>query len=234
MKEPLFKDLTKLLNMKTAIILGATGLTGGILLQELIKDTRYKKIKLFSRRSAAVKNEKVEEHLVDLLNLDEHKDSFKADEVFCCIGTTKNKTPDEETYRKIDFGIPVNAARIAKENGCSTFVVISALGADPKSSMFYNRTKGEMEREIQKLNIKNSFFLEPSLIAGDREEKRGFENMAKQVMKVVNYALVGPLEKYRSIHPKAIAKAMVKVANEGYPKQVIPSDEIKELASSKA
>lgn len=216
---------------KTAIILGATGLTGGLLLQELLADKRYERIKIFSRSKVAVKNKKIEEHLVDLFNLEAHKNSFKADDVFCCIGTTKSKTPDEETYRKIDFGIPVNAAKLAKENGVNNFLVISAMGANENSKMFYNRTKGEMEKAVISQNIKNTYLFQPSLIAGDREEKRFYENLAKKVMQVLNYAMVGPLKKYRSIHPEVIAKAMIIVANTGYPNTVIPSDEIKNIVA---
>jgi len=215
---------------KTAIILGATGLTGGYLLQELIADTRYGKIKIFSRSSVAVKNSKIEEHLTDLLKLEDEKDNFKGDEVFCCIGTTKNKTPDEETYKRIDYGIPVVAAKLAKQNGISTFAVISALGADESSKMFYNRIKGEMELDVIAQNIESTYIFQPSLIAGDREEKRTFENLAKSLMKVVNPIMIGSLKKYRSIHPETIAKGMIEAANRGYPKKIIPSDEIKELA----
>jgi uncharacterized protein YbjT (DUF2867 family) len=217
--------------MKTAIILGATGLTGGLILQELIQDPRYGKIKLFSRNKVAVKNKKIEEHLVDLLNLVQYKEHFRADEVYCCIGTTKSKTPDEETYKKIDYGIPVNAARIAREQGIKNYLVISALGADENSKMFYNRTKGEMERDVLAQNIENTYLFQPALIAGDREEQRVFENLAKKAMKVLNYVMVGPLKKYRSIHPLTIAKAMVIVANSKYHKTNIPSDEIKEIVA---
>ena len=218
--------------MKTAIILGATGLTGGILLQDLIADSRYIRIIIFSRIRAAVKSEKVEEHLIDLFHLEQQKQLFKADEVYCCIGTTKNKTPEEDVYRKIDYGIPVSAAKLAKENGISTFSVISALGADEKSSMFYNRIKGEMEREVLAQKIKNTYIFQPSLIAGNREEKRPMENLAKQAMKVINYVLVGPLEKYKSIDPSVIAQAMINVSNSGYNKSIIPSNEIKRIAKT--
>lgn len=217
--------------MKTAIILGATGLTGGLLLQELLHDKRYDKIKIFSRSKVAVKDKKIEEHLVDLFKLEDHKKDFIANEVYCCIGTTKSKTPDEETYRRVDYGIPVNAAKIAKENGIENYLVISALGADEDSSMFYNRTKGEMERDVLSQNIKNTYVFQPALIAGDRVEKRFFENLAKNAMKALNHVMVGPLKKYRSIHPQTIAKAMVIVANEKYSKTIIPSDEIKEIAA---
>jgi len=217
--------------MKTAILLGATGLTGGILLQKLLSDKRYGKIIVFSRSSVKIKNSKIEEHLVDLFQLEKYKEQFKADQVFCYIGTTKSKTPNEETYRKIDYGIPVTAAKLCKENGISTFCVISALCANPESGMFYNKTKGEMQRDVLAQKIKNTYIFQPSLIAGDRGEKRFFENVAKQVMKILNYALRGPLKKYRSIHPEIIASAMIFVANKGYDKSVIESEEIKKIAA---
>ena len=217
--------------MKTAILLGATGLTGGILLQILLNDPQYEKIILFSRSSVKIKNSKIEEHLVDLFQLEKYKEQFKADQVFCCIGTTKSKTPNEETYRKIDYGIPVTAAKLCKENGISTFAVISALGANPDSRMFYNKVKGEMQRDVLAQKIKNNYIFQPSLISGDRSEKRFFENIGKQAMKILNYAMIGPLKKYRSIHPETVARAMIIVSNKGYEKSVIESDEIKKIAA---
>jgi uncharacterized protein YbjT (DUF2867 family) len=217
--------------MKTAILLGATGLTGGILLQKLLNDPRYGKIILFSRSSVKINNSKIEEHLVDLFQLEKYKEQFKADQVFCCIGTTKSKTPNEETYRKIDYGIPVTAAKLCKENGISTFAVISALGANPDSGMFYNKIKGEMQQDVLAQKIKNTYIFQPSLIAGDRSEKRFLESLAKQAMKILNYALLGPLKKYRSIHPETIARAMIIVSNKAYEKSVIESDEIKKIAA---
>ncbi len=127
---------------KTAIILGATGLTGSILLEILLEDERYETVKLFSRRSVHKKHPKIKEYLGDVLELRDFKKEFYADEVFCCVGTTQKKTPDKKLYRKIDFGIPTIAASLAKENDIQTFIVISALGANAKSSIFYNRTKG--------------------------------------------------------------------------------------------
>jgi len=217
--------------MKTAILLGATGLTGGILLQKLLNDPRYGKIILFSRSSVKINNSKIEEHLVDLFQLEKYKEQFKADQVFCCIGTTKSKSPNEETYRKIDYGIPVTAAKLCKENGISTFAVISALGANPDSGMFYNKIKGEMQQDVLAQKIKNTYIFQPSLIAGDRSEKRFLESLAKQAMKILNYALLGPLKKYRSIHPETIARAMIIVSNKAYEKSVIESDEIKKIAA---
>ncbi len=135
---------------KSAIILGATGLTGNLLLKKLLKDPSFEKIKLFSRSSSEINSPKIEEHLIDMFQLESHSEAFTADVVFCCIGTTKAKTPDNETYKKIDYGIPVSAAKLAKKNSIKTFIVISAMGADADSSIFYNKTKGEMQRDVLK------------------------------------------------------------------------------------
>ncbi|MFZ0490220.1 MAG: NAD(P)H-binding protein [Salegentibacter sp.] len=215
---------------KTAILLGATGLTGNILLHRLLNDERYEKLILFSRSTTGIVNPKIEEHLIDLFWLKNEKEKFRADEVYCCIGTTKKKTPDENTYRMIDYGIPVTAAKLAAENGIPTFVVMSAMGADANSRMFYNRTKGEMERDVRATNVEHTYILRPSLIAGDRDEKRLFEGVAKGGMKLLDKVLTGSLKKYRSIHPETIAKAMIFAANEGYGKKIIESDKIQELA----
>lgn len=215
---------------KTAIILGATGLTGNLLLQLLLKDNRYKKIKLFSRATSGVVEPKIEEYLGDLIHLETFKNDFKADEVFCCIGTTKSKTSDKELYKKIDFGIPTKAAKLCGENGINTLVIISALGANSKSNIFYNRTKGEMEEAVIKLNIPKTHILQPSLIGGKREEKRIGEWIFKQLMRVANLVMAGPLKKYKSIHPNDIAKAMVWLANNQHGSVKIPSDTIRILA----
>ena len=227
-----YLPVTDTATMKTAIILGATGLTGGILLQKLIKDNRYEKIRLFSRHSANVSHPKVEEYLVDLFELENFENDFTGDQVFCCVGSTKKKTPDDEVYRKVDYGIPVSAAKLARKNGFESFLVISALGADPNSSFFYNRVKGEMERDVLKQGVKNTYIFQPSLIAGKREEKRPFEAAWKQVMKVGDHLLLGPLKKYRSIHAEKIVDAMIYVANHKYAATRIESKEIREVAES--
>ena len=215
--------------MKTAIILGATGLTGGKLLQLLLNDPNYAKIKLFSRSSLGISNPKIEEYLGDMFTLNDCKEKFTGDEVFCCIGTTKAKTPDKDVYRKIDFGIPVKAAELCKENGIESIIIISALGANSQSTIFYTRTKGEMEDTVLKLQIPKTYLLQPSLIGGKREERRMGEWVFKQMMKVANLVMAGPLKKYKTIHPKTIAKAMVWLANNDYDAIRIPSDVIQDL-----
>lgn len=213
---------------KTAILIGATGLTGGYLLDNLIADSNFEKIIIFTRRSVEKTSLKIEEHIVDLLELDNYKDLFKGDVVFCCIGTTKKKTPDDEAYRDVDYGIPVAAAKLAKRNRIDTFMVISALGADYQSKVFYNRLKGEMERDVLKEHIQNIYILRPSLIVGDRNEKRFGEDIASFFMKTFNFLIP---RKYKSIEAKTIAKTMQTVALHGYTEVAISSEEIREIAS---
>lgn len=217
--------------MKTAIILGATGLTGSILLDTLIENPDFQKIKLFSRHSVEKPSSKIEEHLIDMFALESFSDDFKADVVFCCIGTTKAKTPDKEVYKMIDYGIPVTAAKLAKKNGIKTFMVISALGADVNSSIFYNKTKGEMQRDVAQQGIENTYILQPSLIYGDRKESRLGENVAISLMKIFRFLIP---KKYRMISAKTIAQAMVFLSQNNFSGKIIPSEEIKKIAKLSA
>ncbi|GAA4276618.1 NAD(P)H-binding protein [Aquimarina mytili] len=216
---------------KTAIILGATGLTGGILVQQLINDDRYNKIKLFSRKSAQISHPKIEEYIIDMLELRDSASDFTADEVFCCIGTTTSKTSNKDLYHKIDYGIPVSAARLCKTNKIPVFIVISALGANASSTIFYNRTKGEMEEAVLEFDIPKTHILQPSLIGGKREEKRPGEYFFKMLMQVVNPLLIGPLKKYRTINPETIVSTMIWLANHDFEEKRIVSDRIKKIVN---
>ncbi|OIQ23836.1 NAD(P)H-binding protein [Lacinutrix sp. MedPE-SW] len=218
---------------KTAIILGASGLTGGLLLDQLIDDERYESIKLFSRSKIEGLPSKVTQFIGDLLEIEQFKNNFTGDQVFCCIGTTKAKTPDKDLYKKIDYGIPVSAAKLAKANGIETFLVISALGADAKSSVFYNKTKGEMERDVLKQDIKKTFIFQPSLIGGNREESRTLEDIGKAIFRVIQPLFFGKLKKYKITNPKRMAKAMINLANsKNYSEVIITSNDIKRITKN--
>ena len=217
---------------KTAIILGATGLTGGLLLDQLIVDSTYDKIKLFSRSSVASASEKVEEYLADTLELELYQEQFTGDEVFCCIGTTALKTPNKKKYKAIDYGLPVSAATLAKRNGIATFIVLSSMGADSKSSVFYSKTKGEMECDVLLQNVPHTFILRPSLIGGHRNEYRLGEKIAKVAMRLLNPILIGDFKKFRIIHPEKIAKCMQIVARSKTQEVFLDSDKILIIANS--
>ncbi len=212
---------------KTAIILGATGLTGGALLQLLLGDPEFEEIRLFSRKKVGISHPKITEYIIDLFALEKEEKAFQGNVVFCCIGTTKAKTPDQEKYRKTDYGIPVSAANLCNNNGIGTFIVISAMGANPNSSIFYNRTKGEMERDVLQAHIPNTYILQPSLIGGNRPERRIGEQIAKVLMGVFGFLVPG---KYKMIAPETIAKAMQILSKEGFEEKRITSDKIMKIA----
>ncbi len=216
---------------KTAIILGASGLTGGLLLEKLLVDDRYETIKLFSRSRIEGLPNKVQQYIGNLLELEHFKNDFTADEVYCCIGTTAKKTPDKTMYKNIDYGIPVAAAILAKENGIPTYLVVSAMGANKKSSVFYNRTKGEMEQDVVNQGIPNTSILRPSLIGGDREERRILEKIGLVLFKAIQPLFIGPLKKYKIINAESIAQAMLNLANTTSNTDVIiTSNDIEQLA----
>jgi len=217
---------------KTAIILGATGLTGSILLEKLMNDDRYKTIKLFSRKEIVRLPSKVNQYVGNLLELDQFKGDFTADEVYCCIGTTTKKTPDKAVYTAIDYGIPVAAAKLSKENGIHTFIAVSAVGANAKSNIFYNKTKGEMERDMLLEKIKHTHILQPSIIDGNRMEQRIGEKIGLALFKLLQPLFFGNLKKYKITEAKHIAQAMINLANSTSGVQIITSEKIKEIANN--
>lgn len=217
---------------KTAIILGITGVTGSLLAKHLFDDERFEKVISFHRRQSDLQHPKLEEHVIDMFELEKHQEAFKADVVFCCVGTTQSKTSDRETYKKIDYGIPLAAAKLCVANDIERLIVISALGADPESRVFYNKVKGQMERDILAEKPKNTYFLEPALLAADREEKRTAEKIGIAAFKVLNPFLIGPLKKFRSIKPEALVKTMLYLTFNTYEDARIPSDEIQKLADA--
>lgn len=216
---------------KTALILGATGLTGSILLEKLIKDDRYEAIKLFSRKKIEGLPSKVSQYVGSLFELENFKTEFTGDEVYCCIGTTIKKTPDKEIYKKIDYGIPVAAAQLSKTNHINTFLVVSAIGANTRSRFFYNKTKGEMERDVLAQSIPLTYILQPSIIVGNRKENRIGEKIGLAIFKLFNPLMIGKLKKYRMIEAETIAQAMVNLANLNLlSTQIITSDYIKDFS----
>ncbi len=217
---------------KTAIILGSTGLTGGLLTELLLEDPAFAKVKLFTRRPTQFKHPKVEEIICDLLDVSTFKDQFTGDVVFCCIGTTKAKTPDRDKYHAIDYGIPINTGKLAVENSISSYMVVSSMGTSTKSPFFYVRTKGEMERDLKDLGIKHTFIMKPAFINGRPDEDRKGEKTLKTMMAVMDFFMVGPLKKWKSTQAKTIAEAMVQLAKQPRDHPNIDNLEIKSLSSA--
>jgi uncharacterized protein YbjT (DUF2867 family) len=221
------------MNKKTGIILGATGLTGGLLLEKLIADNTYDTIKLFTRKSTGNKSPKVVEYIIDLHHIEDYKEDFKGDVVFCCIGTTASKTKNKSEYEKIDLGIPYAASKLAAENKIPTYVVISAIGANHKSKIFYNRTKGKMEQAVLSTKIPNTYILRPSLIKDQRKNKRFGEYIANFIFKLTGLFLIGKLKKYKAIDANTIAQAMLNIANSKIKSTILESNHIQEIGKIK-
>jgi len=214
--------------MKTALLFGSSGLVGGHLLNQLIKDNKYSKIKLFVRTDPEISDPKVEVIKTDFTNLQNHKEDIIGDDCFVCIGTTKKSTPDKDDYRKVELDIPKEIAKIAKSNLVNSFIFVSALYANPKSSGDYVRFKGLVEEELKRLNFQKLVLMRPSFLMGDRKEKRVGEKIGIFVFKLLSPLLLGPLKKMRPIHSETVARAMIIVIQNDIQKTTFESNEIVE------
>ena len=215
--------------MKTALVFGSSGLIGGHLLNQLIKNDNYDKIKIFVRSEPEINDPKVEIIKTDFNNLENHKENIKGDDCFFCIGTTKQNSPDKSEYRRVELEVPKQVAQIAKSNLVNSFVFVSSGYADPKSSGDYLKFKGEVEEELKRLNFPKLGIMRPSFLLGDRKEKRVGEKIGIFVFKLLSPLLLGPLKKMKPIHSATVAKAMISSANKNLEKNVFESNEIAEL-----
>ena len=216
--------------MKTALVFGSSGLVGSHLVRLLNKNSIYEKIKLFVRSTSEIKASKIEIFNTDFNNLSNHKEDINGDDCFFCIGTTKKNTPDKDEYRRIEYDIPVEIAKIAKSNSINSFFYVSSGFADPKSSSAYLKNKGQVEEELIKLNFSILGIMRPSFLVGNRKEKRPGEEVGIFFFKIFSPLLLGPLKKMRPIQSEKVAKVMIKVANESLKKTIFESNEIAELA----
>ena len=217
--------------MKTALIFGSSGLIGSHLTKQLIENSSYSKVKLFVRTDPKINNPKIQVIKTDFNNLQNHKDDITGDDCFFCIGTTKQNTPNREEYRKIEYNIPVEIARIAKSNSINSFLYVSSGFADPKSSGVYLKNKGDVEEELKKLKFLTLGIMRPSFLMGDRKENRIGEKVGIFFFKLISPFFFGPLKKMKPIHSEKVAKAMIKIANENLKKTILESDEIVEISS---
>lgn len=195
--------------MKTAIILGATGLTGTELLKQLINDDFYEKVVLFSRKSNNIKHSKLTEYITDFNQLDKIRHLIIGDIVFCCLGTTIKAVGSKTAFRKVDFNYIYDFAILAKKNGFNQFYLQSSIGADSKSNNFYLKIKGETENAIKKLNFESFTIFRPSMLLGNHIEFRFGETLGKLAMRFFSFLFVGRLKIYKAINAKQVAKAMI-------------------------
>jgi uncharacterized protein YbjT (DUF2867 family) len=201
------------MNGKTATIIGVTGLIGGYLYELLKQDRSFETIRLIVRRPMPKDDDRTEIKLVDFNDAESLMLAIDgSDVVFCTIGTTNKKVKgDKEAYRKVDYDIPVKAARFCKLIGCENFVLVSAVGANGKSNNFYLKLKGEVEDAVKEVGLKSVHIMRPSMSLGDRKEFRLGEKIGKGVMSAFSFLIPS---KYKPIHARDVAKAMIAAAKE--------------------
>lgn len=220
--------------MKTQDIalIGATGLVGNLLLEKLSQNPNVKVIKAVTRKPLEHVPAKTENLVINFDRMSEYASELKADIYICCLGTTIKVAGSQEAFKRVDYDYVIQFAKIAEQNHATKFQVISAMGADAKSGVFYNRTKGEMEEKLKTLKIPQVEIFQPSLILGERKEKRAAEDIAQSLAPVMNFLMRGPLEKYRPIKATDIATAMMKRSTQSISgAKTYRSNEIQTIAS---
>ena len=198
--------------MKTALIAGATGLTGKKLLFSLLNNKEYIRIFVLVRKELAIKDAKLSQIIFNYDNESDYHDLPIVNEVFCCLGTTIKKAGSEEAFKKVDMDYPLILADYYSKKGCEKYLIITALGANESSGIFYNKIKGITEEKLKKINFNSIYICRPSLLLGDRDEFRLGELLGKFFAKLVSWFLVGSLKKYRAIEASVLADAMMKLA----------------------
>ena len=221
--------------MKTALIIGSTGLIGFQLLELLLKSAEYEKVISFVKRDSGIQHPKLEQHIIDFDKPETYKELVVGDDFFCTIGTTIKNAGNQDAFRKVDFGYPKEFATIAMQNKVKQFLIISSLGADANSGNFYLKTKGEIQDFLKNCIFESVSVLQPALLLGNRTEFRLGEKIGAFFMKLFSFVLIGNLKKYKPIKSEAVAKAMFTIAQKNYKGfHIIESDEIQEIANKKS
>jgi uncharacterized protein YbjT (DUF2867 family) len=220
------------MNKRTGIVFGSTGLIGNLLLEELINSEEYEEIRIFVRQTTGVSEAKVKEFEVDFSKPETFSKLIVGDDLFICLGTTIKKAGSIKRMEEIDRDLPVMIASAASANNVLRIAVVSSIGASTTSSNYYLRIKGEMEQEILKLKFENISIVRPSMLLGERKEKRAGEIAGKVVMTVVNPLLMGKMKKYRGIHGRDVARAMIMLLKKESDKEIYESDKLQLIADS--
>jgi uncharacterized protein YbjT (DUF2867 family) len=218
--------------VKTALIIGSTGLIGSQLLNFLFDSNDYLKVITFVKRDTGIKHPKLTQHVIDFDKPETYKDLVVGDDFFCTIGTTIKKAGSKEAFRKVDFEYPRQFADFALQNKVKQFLIISSLGADAKSGNFYLKTKGEIQDFLKNCNFESVSVLQPSLLLGSRTEFRLGEKVGAFFLKSLSFLFLGNLKKYKPIESKTVAKALLKIAqtnNKGF--KIYESDTIQEIGN---
>jgi len=217
--------------MRSAVLVGASGLVGARLLTRLLAHPDYERVTVWVRRPVSLEIHKFAQLVVDFDRLQEHAQQLVADDVYVALGTTIKNAGSQDAFRRVDHDYPLEIARIAVRQGVQRFLMVSALGADAQSRVFYNRVKGEVETDIRAIGLPKVWFFRPSLLVGDRAESRPGERIGIAVGKVIAPLMLGPLRRYRPISVDTVAAAMVYAATRNVQPGVVESEEIARLAA---
>jgi uncharacterized protein YbjT (DUF2867 family) len=217
--------------MPIALIAGASGLVGGYLLTQLLAAPEYDRVVSIGRRRLPLEHPKLQQELVDFTALEKNGTDLRCDDAFCCLGTTIKQAGSRENFRAVDHTAVLAVAWAARRNGASRFFVVSALGADSASRVFYSRVKGETEEALQVLDFKTLGIFQPSLLLGPRAQPRPGERVLAALLWLGEPMMFGSLRKYRSIRAEVVARAMLRCSyGEGARGLLVyPSDEIEDL-----
>lgn len=192
----------------TALLLGATGLVGGELLQQLLKDDRFERIRVFTRRTLELNHPKLEQHQINFNAPEEWQALVQGDVLFSTLGTTMKKAGSKKNQFLVDYTYQYQFAKAASANGVSAYVLVSSAGANPKSQVFYSRMKGELDRDVKALSFNQTIILRPSFLDGNRQEQRPFEQLG---LKINRWLTRYVFKKYRPTPAKVVAQAMINV-----------------------
>lgn len=225
--------------MGTALIAGASGLVGAELLQQLLRAEEYERVIAVGRRPLAVTHPKLTQVVVDFAALEQGTPDLRCDDAFCCLGTTikaarstsSGRAGSRAAFRAVDHAAVLAFAWAAQRAGAQRFFVVSALGADAGSRVFYNRVKGEMEDALQVLGFATLAVFRPSLLLGRRVQSRFGERIMAAILWLAEPLLLGRLRKYRAIDAGVVARAMLRCSfgRPGQGRLVFLSDEIQDL-----
>jgi uncharacterized protein YbjT (DUF2867 family) len=218
---------------KTAIVIGATGLVGKELVNNLLKDNYYDTIKVFLRKPLTIENNRLKQFIIDFDDIKKSSDNIEGDVVFCSLGTTIKVAGSQEAFSKVDYSYVLNFAEAAKKNTVKQFILVSSLGVSEAGGNFYLTVKRDVENALKKLNFHSLVIVRPSMLLGERNETRIAEMIGKSLMNSLRFLFIGKLKKYKAIEAKIVAHAMVSLSKtdlEGV--SVFESDRLHELGKS--
>jgi len=217
---------------RTALVAGASGLVGSHVLRLLLAEPAYERVTAVVRRELPQRHPKLAQRVVDFDRLAELGDFPRVDDVFCCLGSTIRRAGSQEAFRRVDFTYVHELARVASRYRAARFLLVSSLGADPHSRVFYSRVKGEVEEAVRRVAFESVHVFRPSLLTGERAEHRLGERVGIVVAAIVSPLMIGPLRPYRAISAETVARAMIRVALKGQRgAHVYRSDEIARLGA---